>query len=69
MRKLKLEDLAVETFETADADGDERGTVHGLQSGGATCFSCLPPICYGSKRQTGCCTNDPFQGCTDGFNC
>ena len=68
MRKLKLEDLAVETFETANVDG-ERGTVRGLQTEVPTCVTCVPPICYGSRRQTGCCTADPFQGCTDGFNC
>jgi hypothetical protein len=69
MRKLKLEDLAVETFETANADGNGRGTVHGLQTEVPTCATCAPPLCFGSKRWTGCCTNDPFQGCTDGFNC
>lgn len=69
MRKLKLEDLAVETFEAVSANGGERGTVRGLETEVLTCFTCVPPICYGSRRQTGCCTADPFQGCTDGFNC
>lgn len=69
MRKLKLEDLAVETFETVNEDDGGRGTVEGMQTGAPTCFTCVAPICYGSRRQTGCCTADPFQGCTDGFNC
>lgn len=68
MRKLKLEDLAVETFEPVNAAGGGRGTVHGLQTEVPTCVTCVAPVCHGSKRWTGCCTNDPFD-CTDGFNC
>jgi hypothetical protein len=57
MHKLKLDDLAVETFDTAAVDQAVRGTVAGHQSGVDTCATCVNFLCWASRIQTNCCTN------------
>lgn len=66
MRKLalKLEELAVETFATAADDGVGQGTVFGEQSGVATCATCVNFLCWASRLQTNCCTQNPGNGCS-----
>lgn len=66
MRKLalKLDELAVETFSTAADAGAGRGTVFGEQSGVDTCATCVNFICWESRLQTNCCTQNPANGCT-----
>lgn len=56
MRKLKLEDLAVESFATADGEDAQRGTVQAHQTGADTCATCVNYLCWGSRMQTPCCT-------------
>jgi len=56
MNKLKLEDLAVESFDTTPQAENERGTVFGEQE--CTCHTCTCPgcpTCYASC-QTNCDT-------------
>ena len=65
--KLKLDDLTVESFATAPLEHPGRGTVHGHQSGVATCATCATCVnflCWVSRLQTNCCTRDPANGCT-----
>ena len=62
--KLELDDLAVETFTTADGEEPGRGTVLGRQSGVDTCATCVPFLCWVSRLQTNCCTRDPAEGCS-----
>lgn len=77
MKKLQLDDLAVESFATADEDGESRGTVR-AHSGGdntyciATCGhcesffecseTCGPHTCSGSYDYT-FCGEDTCLGC------
>jgi hypothetical protein len=66
MRKLKLrlEELAVETFATAAVERDGQGTVFARQTGVATCVTCVPFLCWVSRLETNCCTRDPAGGCS-----
>jgi hypothetical protein len=66
MRKLalKVEELAVETFVTAADGGAGRGTVFGEQSGVGTCATCVNYLCWESRLQTNCCTQNPANGCS-----
>ena len=57
MRKLKLDELAVESFAMADGENAIRGTVQAHQSGVDTCATCVNYLCWGSRNQTPCCTN------------
>jgi hypothetical protein len=58
MKKLRLnpERLRVETFETASADGDDRGTVHGHYSRIGTCDAFVGTCQYGGSCGAGCAT-------------
>ena len=60
MKKLKIEDLAVVSFETSTRDGDPRGTVRGHESVQACTDNTL---CYGSA----CTSHSDPANCTD--NC
>jgi hypothetical protein len=66
MRKLalKLEELAVETFATVGDADRARGTVFGEQSGVDTCATCVNFLCWESRLQTNCCTQNPANGCS-----
>lgn len=56
--KLDLDGLQVETFETAAADGAERGTVHGHYSQRGTCdgraATCQVGTCTARCGTAGC---------------
>ena len=57
MNKLKLEDLAIESFDTTPAENDRSGTVFGEQCTchtNCTCPGC--PTCDPSYCDTGCDT-------------
>lgn len=63
-RKLRLDDLAVETFATAGVDEAVRGTVAAHQSGVDTCATCVNFLCWASRIQTNCCTQNPDANCS-----
>jgi hypothetical protein len=56
--KLNLDGLQVETFETAAADGTERGTVHGHWSQPGTCDARAATCQYGGTCGPGCASRD-----------
>jgi hypothetical protein len=58
MNKIKLdpERLQVESFETATANGTERGTVHGHYSQPGTCDAFVGTCFYGGSCGPGCAT-------------
>lgn len=63
MNKLKLDDLAVETFDTTADPGEEGGTVFGEQCTcptNCTCPNC--PTCGWVSCQTNCNTCDATCG-------
>ena len=59
--KLRLDDLAVEAFATAEMDESLRGTVNGHQSGVDTCATCIQLLCATSRMQTPCCTRIEYE--------
>ncbi|HEX8695484.1 MAG TPA: pinensin family lanthipeptide [Longimicrobium sp.] len=67
--KLELDDLRVETFETAaDSDG-ERGTVHGNESRPGMPCATAAPTCYYSCEETCPLSCNPSCIATDAFCC
>lgn len=67
--KLELDDLRVDTFETAPDDGGERGTVHGHDTQPGQQCATGQPTCYGSCEETCPLSCNPSCIATDAFCC
>jgi hypothetical protein len=67
--KLELDDVRVDTFETAADDGGERGTVrgHDTQPGGQCATG--HPTCHASCEETCPLSCNPSCIATDAFCC
>ena len=63
MKKLRLDDLAIDSFPTASATGDLRGTVAARAARGTQLYG---PVSYGGTCWISCWETCP---CTDGPNC
>ncbi|HEU0301843.1 MAG TPA: hypothetical protein VFR37_20480 [Longimicrobium sp.] len=67
--KLELDDLRVDTFDTAADEGSERGTVHGHDTRPGVQCATGPNTCYYSCEETCPLSCNPSCIATDAFCC